>query len=192
MGRSAGDGSQLVLSDFFFGLGGRAAGCSMRTFFLNLAGMASWAFRLRSAVRFSRAWRSISFSPSNSSATSSLSSSSEDESIKTSDASSGASSVNPASSSSSAKSSSRSESSAAGSSFASSDFIRFPAVARFARDVASHSTFCVSCVSPASDSPSLLLVLPMSDKSSTEVDFLSSSSVAMAASALLFWNEMKL
>jgi hypothetical protein len=178
VGKSAADGSQLVRSDFFFGLGGRATGCSMRTFFLNFAGMASWALRLRSAVRFSRAWRSSSFSPSSSSALSSLSSSSEDESIKTSE-SSGASSVKPASSSSSAKSSSRSESSAAGSSLASIDFIRFPAVDRFARDVASHST---SCGSSASLSPSLLLVIPMSDRSPREDDFLSSSSVAMAAS----------
>lgn len=172
---SAGDGSQLVLSDFFLGLGGRAAGCSMRTFFLNLAGMASWALRLRSAARFSRAWRSRSFSPSNSSALSSLSSSSDDESICTSEASCW-SSVNPASSSSSAKSSSRSESSAAGSSFASIDFIRFPAVDRLAREVTSHSTCCGSSVSL---SPSLLRTLERSDKSSTEDDFLSSLSVAM-------------
>ena len=184
VGRSAGEGSQLVLSDFFLGLGARAAGCSMRTFFLNLAGMASWGFRLRSAVRFSRAWRSISFSPASSSAFSSLSSSSDDESICTSEASRW-SSENPASSSSEAKSSSRSESSAAGSSFASIDFMRFPAVVRLARDVASHSTFWGSAVPfsappSASSSASLLLRLERSDKSSREDDFLSSWSVAMA------------
>ena len=64
VGMSAGEGSQLERSDFFLGRGARAAGCLMRTFFRNRAGMASWALRLRSAVRFSRAWRSSSFSPS--------------------------------------------------------------------------------------------------------------------------------
>lgn len=177
VGMSAGDGSQLVLSDFFFGRGCRT-GCSMRTFFLNLAGMASCAFRFRCTIRFSRAWRSNSFSPSSSSVLASLSSSSEDESICTSDASSFSSSVNPASFSSSAKRSSRSESSAAGSSFASIDFIRFPAVDRFARDVTSHSTLSDG---PASLSPSLLLVLPMSDSSSSDDVLRSSSSAAILA-----------
>ena len=180
VGMSAGDGSQLVLSDFFLGLGGRA-GCSMRTFFRNFAGMASWALRLRWAARLARASRSSSFSPASSSPLSSWSSSSEDESICTSDASSCASSVKPASFSSSANSSSRSESSSAGTSFARSDFMRFPAVERFARDVASHSTGSGSC-SPASLSPSLLLVvLDRSDSSSSDDDFGSSSSAAAMA-----------
>jgi hypothetical protein len=146
VGRSAGDGSQDARSDFFFGRGaGAGAGVDvsdavavvMRTFFLNLAGMPSCAFRFRWAARRSRAWRSSSRSPSSSSAAALLSSSSSDEeSIWTSEASSPAS-EKPWSLSDSAKSSSRSES---GSSLASIDFMRLPAVVRRDREVASHST----------------------------------------------------
>jgi hypothetical protein len=163
VGMSAIVGSQLALSDFFFGLGagvaeeesGVAVGSTL-TFFLNFTGIASWALRLRAASFFSRACFSNSFSPSSSSPCAWASSSSDDESICASESPSSTSSK-PASSASSAKSSS---SSSSGSSAASMDFMRFPAVERLDRLVASHSTCgASSCVSSLSEASELLLLL---------------------------------
>lgn len=184
---SAAEGSQLARSDFFLGLGlggcgavvpVGVAGWLMRTFFLNFAGMASWALRLRAASFFSRSLRCSSFSPS-SSASASFSSSSSDESICASEPSSWPLSLKPASSSSSWNSSSRSESSSAGSSFASIDFMRLPAVDRFARAVASHSTWGAG-ESPESLSESLpVALLSASVKGSGTGEGWSSASVAI-------------
>lgn len=186
VGMSAAEGSQLARSDFFLGrgLGGSAVvlvgvgGWLILTFFLNLAGMACCALRFRAASFFSRSLRCSSFSPS-SSASASFSSSSSDESICASEPSSWPLSLKPASSSSSWNSSSRSESSSAGSSFASIDFMRFPAVDRFARAVASHSTWGAG-ESPDSLSESLpVALLSPSVKGSGTGEGWSSGSVAI-------------
>ena len=114
-----------------------------------------------------------SFSPSSSSVPFSSSSSSSEEFIWTSEAWSSRS-VKPGSLSSSTKRSSRSSS---GSSFAIMDFMRFPAVARLARLVASHSTGS-SCLE-TSTFPSLLPLWPLSSLSEADSCSLKSSAVAM-------------
>lgn len=150
----------------------------MRTFFLNLAGMASWALRFRAAAFFSRASRSSSFSPSSSSAWAAFSSSSSEESICASEPSSSPLSVKPASSSSSWKRSSRSESASAGSSFASIDFMRLPAVDRLERPVASHSICCFEETSESLSEPLLLATLSTSIMASESA----SGAIALTAS----------
>lgn len=157
----------------------------MRTFFLNLAGMASWALRLRAASFFSLASRSSSFSPSRSFAWAAFSSSSSEDSICASEPSSSSLSVKPASSSSSWKRSSRSESASAGSSFTSIDFMRLPAVDRLARPVASHSTCVPGEASESLSDPLLLATLSKSIASSGSVGLVGlerSASGAIASS----------